>query len=123
MKRSPASGLATQLAGANLSRRGLFKNPAAASGPQLEGAWAPIALVAANLFVVFFGASWGPLVWVLLGEIFPNSIRARALGVAAAAQWLANFVVSTTFPPMAARSRADYFDAGLRLLAEGGVQA
>ncbi|HQG70347.1 MAG TPA: sugar porter family MFS transporter, partial [Rhodoglobus sp.] len=67
---------------------------AGASGPELTGAWGPIALVAANLFVVFFGASWGPLVWVLLGEIFPNSIRARALGVAAAAQWIANFIIT-----------------------------
>ncbi len=77
---------------------------AAASGPQLEGAWGPIALVAANLFVVFFGASWGPLVWVLLGEIFPNSIRARALGVAAAAQWIANFVITVSFPSLSAAS-------------------
>ena len=59
-----------------------------------------MALVAANLFVVCFGASWGPLVWVLLGEIFPNSIRAKALGVAAAAQWVANFLVTVTFPPL-----------------------
>jgi len=64
----------------------------------LPGAWGPIALVAANLFVVFFGFSWGPLVWVLLGEIFPNRIRGRALGLAAAAQWLANFAVTVTFP-------------------------
>ncbi len=67
----------------------------------LPGAWGPIALVAANLFVVFFGFSWGPLVWVLLGEIFPNRIRARALGLAAAAQWIANFVVTVTFPLLA----------------------
>ena len=40
----------------------------------------PIALVAANLFVVAFGMSWGPVVWVLLGEMFPNRIRAAALG-------------------------------------------
>lgn len=77
---------------------------AGAKGPELEGAWGPIALVAANLFVVCFGASWGPLVWVLLGEIFPNSIRAKALGVAAAAQWIANFVITVTFPPLAAAS-------------------
>lgn len=60
-----------------------------------------IALVCANLFVVFFGMSWGPVVWVLLGEMFSNKIRALALGLAAAAQWLANFVISTTFPSMA----------------------
>jgi hypothetical protein len=57
-------------------------------------------LIAANLYVVFFGFSWGPVVWVLLGEMFPNSIRAIAISVAAAAQWVANFAVSTTFPPL-----------------------
>ncbi|MFO7689025.1 MAG: sugar porter family MFS transporter [Cryobacterium sp.] len=67
----------------------------------LPGAWGPIALVAANLFVISFGASWGPVVWVLLGEMFPNTIRAKALGLAAAAQWIANFLITVTFPPMA----------------------
>jgi MFS transporter, SP family, sugar:H+ symporter len=66
--------------------------------PVLEGIMSPIALIAANLYVVFFGLSWGPVVWVLLGEMFNNRIRAGALAVAAAAQWLANFTVSTTFP-------------------------
>jgi len=45
------------------------------------------------------------VVWVLLGEMFNNKIRATALAVAAAAQWLANWVISTTFPTLA--------DAGL----------
>lgn len=72
--------------------------------PDLPGVWGPVALVAANLFVIFFGVSWGPLVWVLLGEIFPNSIRAKALGVAASAQWIANFLVSWTFPTLSAWS-------------------
>jgi len=72
--------------------------------PSLPGAWGPVALVAANVFVVSFGASWGPVVWVLLGEIFPTKIRARALGIAAAAQWIANFLVTVTFPPLAAFS-------------------
>jgi SP family sugar:H+ symporter-like MFS transporter len=67
----------------------------------LPNPWGPIALVAANVFVVCFGASWGPLVWVLLGEIFPTKIRAKALGMAAAAQWIANFLVTVTFPPLA----------------------
>ncbi|MFG1942809.1 sugar porter family MFS transporter [Nonomuraea sp. NPDC048826] len=59
-----------------------------------------IALIAANLFVLFFALSWGVVVWVLLGEMFPNRIRAAALGVAAAAQWLANWVITVTFPAM-----------------------
>jgi len=66
----------------------------------LAAPWGPVALIAANLFVVFFGASWGPVVWVLLGEMFPNRIRAAALGVAAAAQWIANFAITVTFPPL-----------------------
>ncbi|WP_028271484.1 sugar porter family MFS transporter [Arthrobacter sp. UNC362MFTsu5.1] len=70
----------------------------------LPGAWGPVALVAANVFVISFGASWGPLVWVLLGEIFPSRIRARALGLAAAAQWIANFAITLSFPVMAAGS-------------------
>ena len=67
----------------------------------------PIALVAANLFVFFFGMSWGPVVWVLLGEMFPNRIRAAALSLAAAAQWIANWTISTSFPALK--------DAGLGL--------
>jgi sugar porter (SP) family MFS transporter len=72
------------------------------SAIQLGGAWGVTALISANAFVVFFGASWGPLVWVLLGEMFPNRIRAAALGVAAAMQWIANFAITMTFPPMLA---------------------
>lgn len=66
----------------------------------LPGAWGPVALIAANLFVIGFGASWGPLVWVLLGEIFPSRIRGKALGVAAGAQWIANFLITVSFPAM-----------------------
>ena len=67
----------------------------------LPAPWGMVALVAANLYVVFFGVSWGPMVWVLLGEMFPNRIRAIALAVAAAAQWLANFAITASFPALA----------------------
>lgn len=66
--------------------------------PVLEGAQGPIALIAANLFVVAFGMSWGPVTWVLLGEMFPNRMRAAALSVAAGGQWVANWVITVTFP-------------------------
>jgi SP family sugar:H+ symporter-like MFS transporter len=72
----------------------------ATGNPSLTGSAGIIALLAANLYVVFFGFSWGPIVWVLLGEMFNNKIRAAALSVAAAIQWIANFLVSTTFPPL-----------------------
>ncbi|MCV7280991.1 sugar porter family MFS transporter [Mycolicibacterium flavescens] len=68
--------------------------------PDLTGAAGPIALVAANLFVVSFGMSWGPVVWVLLGEMFPNRIRGAALGLAAAAQWVANCAITASFPAL-----------------------
>ncbi len=67
----------------------------------LPDPWGPVALISANVYVVFFAATWGPVVWVLLGEMFPNKIRAAALAVAAAAQWLANFTITTTFPVLA----------------------
>jgi len=66
--------------------------------PVLEGAQGPIALIAANLYVVAFGMSWGPIVWVLLGEMFPNRMRAAALSLAAGGQWVANWIITVTFP-------------------------
>ncbi|MFH8572534.1 sugar porter family MFS transporter [Streptomyces sp. NPDC017993] len=63
--------------------------------PDLQGT---VALVAAHSFVLFFALSWGVVVWVLLGEMFPNRIRAAALGVAASAQWVANWLITVTFP-------------------------
>jgi len=74
--------------------------PQVGGQPQLHGVAGPIALVAANLFVVAFGMSWGPVVWVLLGEMFPNRIRAAALGLAAAGQWAANWLITVTFPEL-----------------------
>ncbi|MHC5730226.1 MAG: MFS transporter, partial [Nostoc sp.] len=72
----------------------------AAGNPNLTGSAGTVALIAANLYVFCFGFSWGPIVWVLLGEMFNNKIRTAALSVAAAMQWVANFIISTTFPPI-----------------------
>jgi len=60
-----------------------------------------LALFSANLYVVFFNLSWGPVMWVMLGEMFPNQIRGSALAVSGAAQWTANFLVSVSFPMLA----------------------
>ncbi|GAA1480862.1 sugar porter family MFS transporter [Gordonia sinesedis] len=64
----------------------------------LEDPWGIIALIGANLFVVAFAATWGPVMWVMLGEMFPNRIRGIALGVCTAVNWLANFTISMLFP-------------------------
>ncbi|MET8457757.1 sugar porter family MFS transporter [Streptomyces parvulus] len=60
-----------------------------------------VALSAAHVFVLFFALSWGVVVWVFLGEMFPNRIRAAALGVAASAQWIANWAITASFPSLA----------------------
>ncbi|MEU9557935.1 sugar porter family MFS transporter [Streptomyces fumanus] len=60
-----------------------------------------VALIAAHLFVLFFALSWGVIVWVFLGEMFPNRLRAAALGVAASAQWIANWAITASFPSLA----------------------
>ncbi|MFH8249646.1 sugar porter family MFS transporter [Microbacterium sp. B2969] len=78
----------------------LFSTTDSSGAVVLPAPWGPVALVAANVFVIGFGASWGPLVWVLLGEIFPSRIRGKALGVAAGAQWIANFLITVSFPAM-----------------------
>ncbi|WP_440986023.1 sugar porter family MFS transporter [Xanthomonas sontii] len=57
-----------------------------------------LALIAANVYVVFFNMSWGPVMWVMLGEMFPNQIRGSGLAVAGAAQWMSNFAITVTFP-------------------------
>jgi SP family sugar:H+ symporter-like MFS transporter len=59
-----------------------------------------VALVAANGFIAFFAFSWGPVMWVMLGEMFPNKFRGAALSVCGVAQWLANFTITMTFPIM-----------------------
>ncbi len=64
----------------------------------LEGVYGPMALVAANVYVVFFNGSWGPVMWVMLGEMFPNQIRGTGLAVSGLAQWGSNFGITITFP-------------------------
>jgi SP family sugar:H+ symporter-like MFS transporter len=60
-----------------------------------------IALVAANLFVIAFGVSWGPLMWVVLGELFDTRTRTVALSLTVMVNWLANWLVTRTFPTLA----------------------
>lgn len=52
------------------------------------------------LYTAGFAMSWGPVCWVMLAEIFPNSVRSTVMSVAVAAQWVSNFLVSWTFPMM-----------------------
>ncbi len=68
--------------------------------PLLTKEAAFLGLSAANLYVVAFAVSWGPVMWVLLGEMFPNRLRGAALAVSGATNWAANFAVTVTFLPL-----------------------
>jgi SP family sugar:H+ symporter-like MFS transporter len=64
----------------------------------LSEAMGALALLAANVYVMFFSLSWGPVMWVMLGEMFPNQIRGSGLAVAGFFQWTSNFAITMTFP-------------------------
>ncbi|QGK71817.1 sugar porter family MFS transporter [Allosaccharopolyspora coralli] len=67
---------------------------------QLPYQWGVVALVSASSFVLFFAASWGVVMWVLLGEMFPARIRAAALALGTATNWIANWLVTVSFPSL-----------------------
>ncbi|MEN0063493.1 MAG: sugar porter family MFS transporter [Myxococcota bacterium] len=64
----------------------------------LSPAMGVVAVTAANAYVFLFNLSWGPVMWVMLGEMFPNQLRGSGLAVAGLFQWGSNFVVTMTFP-------------------------
>jgi SP family xylose:H+ symportor-like MFS transporter len=64
----------------------------------MAGGHGMLALIAMLGYTAGFAVSWGPVTWVLLSEIFPNQIRGKAMALAVAMQWIANYVVSWTFP-------------------------
>ncbi len=65
---------------------------------QLSDNMGVLALVAANVYVFFFNGTWGPVMWVMLGEMFPNQIRGSGLAVSGLFQWGSNFGITMTFP-------------------------
>lgn len=64
----------------------------------LEGNNGLFALLAANAYIAFFAFSWGPVMWVMLGEMFPNQFRGAALAFCGMVQWGSNFLITMTFP-------------------------
>ena len=52
------------------------------------------------VYAAFFMMSWGPICWVLIAEIFPNTIRGKAVAIAVAFQWIFNYIISSTFPAL-----------------------
>ncbi|WP_407343350.1 sugar porter family MFS transporter [Pengzhenrongella phosphoraccumulans] len=81
--------------------------PRGASGnPDLHDSkgLAVLALVAMCAYVFAYAGTWGPIMWVLVGEMFPNQIRGAATSIAGSAEWTANYAVTLTFPVLAAWS-------------------
>ena len=72
----------------------------AGSGATASTGSSYVAISAVIVYIIGFSFSWGPVVWIMLAEIFPNSIRGKAMSIAVAAQWIMNFVVTLTFPVM-----------------------
>jgi len=64
----------------------------------LTGSAGLSALIAANAYIFCFGISWGPVMWVMLGEMFQNQFRGAALSVSGFVQWMSNFAITMTFP-------------------------
>lgn len=65
---------------------------------RLEGNMGLYALLAANGYIAFFAFSWGPVMWVMLGEMFPNQFRGAALALCGISQWGSNFLITMSFP-------------------------
>lgn len=59
-----------------------------------------VCMISIMVYSASFMFSWGPITWVLIAEIFPNTIRGAAVAIAVAFQWIFNFIVSSTFVPM-----------------------
>ncbi len=72
----------------------------ATGGAAASGGSSYIALIAVVVYIMGFSFYWGPVVWIMLAEIYPNSIRGKAMSIAVAAQWIMNFIVTLTFPIM-----------------------
>ncbi len=70
----------------------------AANGIEMGGNSGVLALIAANGYIAFFAFTWGPIMWVMLGEMFSNRFRGAALAVAGLTQWGSNFLITITFP-------------------------
>jgi SP family sugar:H+ symporter-like MFS transporter len=71
-----------------------------AGNPALSDAMGTLAFLSANLYVICFNFSWGPCMWVMLGEMFPNQIRGSGLAISGLFQWVSNFAITMTFPIM-----------------------
>jgi SP family sugar:H+ symporter-like MFS transporter len=93
---SGAALMVLSLAGLAFSLATAHGNGGSLSGPASVGA-----LIAINVFAIAFGITWGPVMWVLLGELFDSRIRGVAMAICVAVNWITNWAVTRTFPLLA----------------------
>lgn len=88
-------------------------------GPTLDRRSATMALIAMNVFAIAFGVTWGPVMWVMLSELFDSRLRTIAVAVCTALNWLTNWAVTRTFPLLAVHGLAIAYSlyAGFAVLA------
>ena len=80
------------------------------------------ALIAVVVYIAGFALSWGPVAWVMLSEMFPNAIKGKAMGLAVAAQWIANLLVSASFKVLDGNSMLNaMFNHGFAYWIYGGM--
>jgi SP family xylose:H+ symportor-like MFS transporter len=80
------------------------------------------ALIAVVVYIAGFALSWGPVAWVMLSEMFPNAIKGKAMGLAVAAQWIANLLVSVSFKVLDGSSALNaMFNHGFAYWIYGGM--
>lgn len=77
---------------------------------------AVICVIALTIYIAFFSGTWGPVMWVMIGEVFPLNIRGLGNSFASVINWSANTVVSLTFPAL-----LDFFGTGSLFLIYGAL--
>ena len=84
-------------------------------GTLMSGNVGILSLIGVLLFIASFAMSMGPVVWVILSEMFPNNMRSVAMSIAVAAQWAANYVVTQSFPLVAESevNKSEYWNGSL----------
>ena len=78
----------------------IFESAGAEGGGMMQTVIMGVVNIVFTLVATFLMVSWGPICWVLIAEIFPNTIRGKAVAIAVAFQWIFNYIVSSTFPAL-----------------------
>ena len=68
-----------------------------------------ITIAALGLYIFFFASTWGPVMWIMIGEVFPLKIRGLGVGLSSVSNWTANLIVALTFPVLLEKFNTNLF--------------